>query len=96
MLRCIFFRCHTEGELLCTAQKSPDEAPQELIRLGIGDYFGEIALLTNRPRQATVTALKPTVCLSVDRNTFKRKLGPLKTMLQRNMKDYQKFVTEHV
>ena len=85
-----------EGELLCTAQKSPDEAPSELLRLSSGDYFGEIALLTNRPRQATVTALKPTVLLTTDRNTFKRVLGPLKVMLKRNMKDYQKFVTEHV
>ena len=84
------------GELLCSAQKSPDLAPEELLRLGIGDYFGEIALLTNRPRQATVTVLKPTTLLTVDRVTFKRKLGALKIILKRNMQDYTKFVTEHV
>ena len=84
------------GELLCSAQKSPDLAPEELLRLESGDYFGEIALLTNRPRQATVTVLKPATLLTVDRATFKRVLGPLKTILKRNMKDYTKFVTEHV
>ena len=84
------------GELLCTAQKSPDEAPEELLRLGPADYFGEIALLTNRPRQATVMVLKPTICLTVDRATFKRVLGPLKKILKRNMGSYQKFVTEHL
>jgi cAMP-dependent protein kinase regulator len=84
------------GELLCSAQKSPDLAPEELLRLGIGDYFGEIALLTNRPRQATVTVLKPATLLTVNRATFKRKLGALKNILKRNMQDYTKFVTEHV
>jgi cAMP-dependent protein kinase regulator len=84
------------GELLCSAQKSPDLAPEELLRLGIGDYFGEIALLTNRPRQATVTVLRPATLLTVNRATFKRKLGALKNILKRNMQDYTKFVTEHV
>lgn len=84
------------GEVVCTQQESPDRPPREVLRLLDGDYFGEIALLTNRPRQATVTAVQPTTVLSMDRATFKRLLGPLKSILQRNMNSYKEFVTEHV
>lgn len=37
---------------------------------GIGDFFGEIALLRDMTRSATVQALEPTVLYSVDRATF--------------------------
>src|SRR5262245_27938900 len=32
-----------------------------------GEFFGEMALLEQRPRTATVTALEPTECLAVNR-----------------------------
>lgn len=38
--------------------------------LGIGDYFGEMALLENTVRQATVTARSPGTILTIDHNTF--------------------------
>ena len=56
-----------------------------------GDYFGELAILKNEPRAANViakTKLK-TVCL--DRNSFKRMLGPLDEILKRNMNAYSKY-----
>ena len=43
----------------------------ELSRLGPGDVFGEMALLTGEPRQADVVALKPVSCLEVDREAFR-------------------------
>lgn len=49
---------------------------------GPGDYFGELSLLNNDKRRATVRAVRPTVCLTLGRETFKRLLGPLETILK--------------
>ena len=35
--------------------------------LGPSDYFGEIALMLDRPRAATVTAQGPLKCVKLDR-----------------------------
>ena len=40
-----------------------------------GDYFGELALIRNQPRAATVTAKTPCKLLSVDSGSFKRLLN---------------------
>ena len=41
-----------------------------LAYLSRGDYFGEIALLRNTPRTASVRTLAPCLCLSLNRGHF--------------------------
>eukprot|EP00924_Labyrinthula_sp_SR-Ha-C_P014041 maker-scaffold_56-snap-gene-0.0-mRNA-1 protein AED:0.13 eAED:0.13 QI:84/1/0.66/1/1/1/3/69/408 len=66
---------------------------QEIGELKEGQYFGEIALLTKKPRQATISAKTDDVTLlCVDRKAFQRVLGPLSDILKRNMKTYSQYV----
>eukprot|EP00697_Spironema_sp_BW2_P017847 gnl/Spiro4/9665_TR5131_c0_g1_i1.p1 gnl/Spiro4/9665_TR5131_c0_g1~~gnl/Spiro4/9665_TR5131_c0_g1_i1.p1 ORF type:complete len:389 (-),score=62.46 gnl/Spiro4/9665_TR5131_c0_g1_i1:59-1114(-) len=74
-----------EGEVACT---KAGQAPEEAKRLGSGDYFGEIALLTDSPRQATVTALTEVRCVTIDRDCFNRLFGPLLEVLSTRMAMY--------
>lgn len=43
------------------------EEPAEVGRLGPSDYFGEIALLLDRPRAATVITRGQLKCVKLDR-----------------------------
>uniref|UniRef100_A0A7S1A8W9 Cyclic nucleotide-binding domain-containing protein n=1 Tax=Noctiluca scintillans TaxID=2966 RepID=A0A7S1A8W9_NOCSC len=49
-----------------------------------GDYFGELALLSEDVRAATVTTKGKCRLLAVDRETFKALFGPLEDVLRRN------------
>jgi len=63
-----------------------------LAELHSAQYFGEIALLTNEARAATVTAAGgPVKCVKLDRERFERVLGPCETILRRDMSNYKKY-----
>ena len=58
----------SEGEVAVQSEGPPRV---ELVRLGSGAFFGEVALLTDQPRSATVTALAPTELLRIDRDVLR-------------------------
>ena len=53
----------------------------EVATLSDGAFFGEMALLSDEPRAATITALTTVLCLVLERATFTKLLGPLRALL---------------
>ena len=50
---------------------SEDKNTTEIARLGVGEFFGEMALMTGEPRTADAIALRPSVVLVVEKETVK-------------------------
>ncbi len=81
-----------DGEAAATITKEPGKPPQTVKTYGKGDYFGELALVKGEPRAANVVATSNLKLISLDRDSFKRLLGPLEEILKRNSDKYVKFV----
>jgi len=86
-----------EGTAIVTQYRNDtdqsEQEPVEVGRLGPSDYFGEIALILDRPRAATVTARGPLKCVKLDRGRFERVLGPCSEILKRNIQQYNSYVS---
>ena len=80
----------SEGRAIAT-KKQADGSQKQVMEYVKGSYFGERALLVNEVRAASVIAQSDVICLSLERDTFKRLLGPLDEILKRNMEEYKKF-----
>ena len=63
-------------------------ALQELTRLGPTQYFGELALLRNEPRAASVKAVTAVDLLALSRDKFVQLLGPLQDILAAHAAKY--------
>ncbi|KAI8384787.1 cyclic nucleotide-binding-like protein [Radiomyces spectabilis] len=68
--------------------KTVDGQQQEVNRAGKGDYFGELALLNDSPRAATVVAHGRLKCATLGKKAFTRLLGPVMDILKRNSENY--------
>ena len=55
-------------------------------------FIGEIALLLDRPRAATVVATGLLKCVKMDRSRFERVLGPCSDILKRSIAQYNSYV----
>ncbi|XP_058126179.1 cAMP-dependent protein kinase type I regulatory subunit isoform X1 [Anopheles ziemanni] len=82
-----------EGCATVMQKRGENEEAAEVGRLGPSDYFGEIALLLDRPRAATVIARGPLKCVKLDRARFERVLGLCADILKRNITQYNSFVS---
>lgn len=66
-----------------------DEHESTVMRYNDGDYFGELALISDVPRAANVIATSPCRCAGLDRDAFERLLGPCSQVLQTNEQKYK-------
>ncbi|KAM4587402.1 protein kinase, cAMP-dependent, regulatory, type II, alpha, B [Odontesthes bonariensis] len=61
----------------------------EVARCSRGQYFGELALVTSKPRAASVYAVGATKCLVIDIQAFERLLGPCMDIMKRSISQYE-------
>ncbi|KRZ33910.1 cAMP-dependent protein kinase regulatory subunit [Trichinella pseudospiralis] len=81
-----------EGEAEVYQKRSEDSKPELVGHLNPSEYFGEIALLLDRPRAATVVAKTALKCAKLDRARFERVMGPCSEILKRNILNYNSYV----
>ena len=82
-----------EGKLVAEKKEGTSQ-PKKVFEYKEGDYFGEIALVKNTVRQASIKAETSCRVVSIDRDAFKRLLGPMEDILQRNMDKYKKYLIQ--
>lgn len=70
-----------------TSQENNQEV--EITRCKRGQYFGELALVTNKPRAASAYAVGDVKCLVMDVQAFERLLGPCMDIMKRNITHYE-------
>jgi len=81
-----------EGNAVALKTLEPGKPPKEVSFYKPGDYFGELALIKGEPRAASILAKSELKLISLDRNSFKRLLGPIEDILKRNSQKYTKFI----
>ncbi|XP_067126020.1 cAMP-dependent protein kinase type II regulatory subunit-like isoform X3 [Centruroides vittatus] len=86
-----------EGTVRVTmvTSEGPERGKQvEMSRLKKGEYFGELALVTQKPRAASVYAIGNVKLAFLDVHAFERLLGPCMDIMRRNIEDYEKQIVD--
>jgi len=73
-------------------QLTPAGHEEVVNKKGPGDYFGEISLMADMPRSATVTTTEDCVLLTLDRKSFVSLIGSMEPELRRNVSMYKTYV----
>jgi CRP-like cAMP-binding protein len=68
-----------------------DGESHEMAQYGNGDYFGEIALIHDSPRAASVYSVGRSKCVVLNRAAFIRLMGSIMDVLKRNIDSYKKY-----
>lgn len=77
-----------EGELVATKKRESGQE-EEVLAYKRGDYFGELALLKNEPRAASVEAKTEARVCKIDRKSFKNILGQLEAQFKEAASKYK-------
>jgi len=64
-----------EGEVEILRDAEGEGDPERVTTLGPGDFFGEVAILTDTPRTATLRAVGDVTLLTMDRDEFRAVVG---------------------
>lgn len=83
-----------EGTAVALKVLHVNQDPVEVKAYSSSDYFGELALIKNAPRAASILATSELKCVSLDRHSFKRLLGPLEDILKRNAQKYDEIIAK--
>ena len=75
----------------CEVSTTVEGETKVLNHIEKGGYCGEVALLENGKRSATVVAHEDCTFVTIDSNAFKRLLGPLTKILYRNAESYARY-----
>lgn len=75
-------------------KKQSDGSDKVVYSYSENEYFGELALLRDEPRAASIQATNDLIVAWIDRLSFKRLLGSLDKILERNSDKYAKFVQQ--
>lgn len=79
-----------EGAAMAAIDGSGGEV--QVMQYGVGDYFGELAMLRGTPREASVYASGRCRCLHLSRDTFLRILGAARSAdLERHVAKYASY-----
>ena len=82
-----------EGECSATQQSANSDEVHEVQHYHgeRGDYFGELALLSDQGRRAaSIHAVSDCKCILLDKLSFERLLGPVHAILERDADSYKK------
>jgi len=76
-------------------QEDDQGVVHEISTLHKGEYFGELALLTDKPRAATIKAKGKIKCATLGKKAFTRLLGPVVDIIKRNTANYNIISQNH-
>ncbi|KAI8800558.1 cyclic nucleotide-binding-like protein [Cladochytrium replicatum] len=82
------------GEARVTQMDENGVEHESPITLKKGQYFGELALITNEPRRATIIAKGRLKCASLGKRAFERLFGPVLDIVKRNATNYEKIAEQ--
>ena len=86
---CMYFIEDGECRVTVTNKADPNGDEVEVKRYSKGGYFGELALVTHKPRAASVYAVGRVKVAVLDVQAFERLLGPCMDIMKRNIDEYE-------